>query len=103
MSPSKKLTGKQARYLRGLGHSLKPIIQVGKSGVSDTLVKQLSSALDQHELVKVKIILPPPVDTKKIAEELAQKVSGFVAQTIGKTILIYRARKKDPEIVLPGE
>lgn len=95
------LTGKQARYLRGLGHSLKPILQVGKAGITDGFIQQVRKALETHELIKVKLIKSAPDSVKVAGEQLAVRVPCQIAQTIGKTILLYRPREEDPEIVLP--
>ncbi|WP_235269768.1 YhbY family RNA-binding protein [Geoalkalibacter subterraneus] len=50
-----KLTGKQARYLRSLGHHLEAVIMVGKDGVTDNLVESTDESLVAHELVKIKL------------------------------------------------
>ena len=50
-----KLSGKQVRYLRGLGHHLDPVIMLGKGGLSEAIVDKTSEALDTHELIKVKV------------------------------------------------
>jgi len=49
------LTSSQKRYLRGLAHNLKPVIMVGNKGISDALLAEFSIALDDHELIKVKL------------------------------------------------
>ena len=96
------LTGKQARYLRGLGHGLKPILQVGKGGITDSFVHQVSQALETHELIKVKLIKSAPETAKSAGEEFAARVPCQIAQTIGKTLLLYRQREENPQIVLPS-
>lgn len=97
-----KLPGKQARYLRGLGHSLKPILQVGKAGITDSFIHQVRQALETHELIKVKLIKSAPETVKETGEKLAAGVPCQIAQTIGKTLLLYRQREENPEIVLPS-
>ena len=54
MNPA-TLTGKQRRHLRALGHHLRPLVQVGKEGVTPSLVEALKVAIVDHELVKVKL------------------------------------------------
>src|SRR5207253_722997 len=63
------LSGRAARYLRGLGHALDPIVAIGKHGITDGLVKQTTDALLQHELVKVRVMSEAPVDRKDAAAE----------------------------------
>jgi RNA-binding protein len=93
------MTGKQRRFLRAMGHALKPVLQIGQEGVSDAVVKQAGEQLEAHELIKVKIA--EPNDRHEAAELLAQKSGADVAQVLGRTALLYRARKEKPEIKLP--
>ena len=98
------LTGKQRRHLRALGHALRPIVQVGREGASDEVVAACDSALGDHELIKVKIGQGTDDGRHDIADALAQGASAEVAQVLGKTILLYRARPADderPRIKLP--
>lgn len=98
-----ELTGKQRRYLRGLGHSLDPVVQLGKGGVDDGVIAALDEALTQHELVKVRIGTEAPEDRHDAAEQLAARSASAVAQVLGRTVLLYRRRKKEPKIVLPRD
>ena len=95
------LTGKQRRHLRGLGHDLKPIVQVGKNGIDDGLVAAVEQALDDHELVKIKVGEAAKLDRHDAAEAIAHKTHSEVAQVLGNTVLLYRAHPDDPVIVLP--
>jgi RNA-binding protein len=95
------LTGKQRRYLRGLGHDLDPVVQIGKQGLTDAAVAALDDALAQHELVKVRIGTECPEDRHELAERLGPAVKGEVAQVLGRTVLVYRRRPKEPKIRLP--
>jgi RNA-binding protein len=95
------LTGKQRRYLRGPGHDLKPIVQVGKDGIDDGLIAAVEQALDDHELVKIKVGEAAQLDRHDVAEAIAHKTGSEVAQVLGNTVLLYRAHPDDPAIVLP--
>ena len=95
------LTGKQRRYLRGLGHDLRPIVQVGKAGIDDGLVAAVEQALDDHELVKIKVGEAATLDRHDAAGVLAHRTHSEVAQVLGNTVLLYRAHPDDPAIVLP--
>lgn len=96
------LTGAQRRALRGMGHHLKPIVQVGKQGITEGLVGAVAQALEQHELIKVSTGSEAPIDRKEAPQLLAQATGAHVAQVIGRTALLYRRRFKDPIIALPG-
>lgn len=96
------LTGAQRRALRGLGHHLDPVIQIGKHGVTEALAAATSVALLQHELIKISIGREAPVDRKTAPDELAKATGAHVAQVIGFTALLYRRRLENPTIVLPA-
>ncbi|MED5372993.1 MAG: ribosome assembly RNA-binding protein YhbY [Myxococcota bacterium] len=94
------LTGKQRRYLRGLGHHLSPTVQLGGRGVTPGLVAKIQEELELHELIKLKVgqdTLAP----KEVAPELAEASGAELVQVLGRTVLLYKAREKEPEIRLP--
>jgi RNA-binding protein len=94
------LTGKQKRYLRGVGHGLKAIVMVGKGEISESLVRETNEALAVHELVKVKILESCLMDRNEVAEALADACGAKVAQVLGRTILLYR-KGEEAKLVLP--
>jgi RNA-binding protein len=95
------LTGKQRRHLRGLGHSLAPVAQVGKGGISDAVVAALDAALADHELIKIKLLETLDIDRDEAATALAARTKSEVAQVLGRTVLLYRADPDEPAIELP--
>lgn len=97
----RELTGKQKRHLRALGHHLRPVVYVGNAGVSDALVAKVDDELEAHELIKIKVGEGGPEDTAAVGAELARRLRAQHAQTLGRTILLYRERAEDPEIRLP--
>ena len=96
-----ELTGKQRRHLRALGHSLRPVAQVGKEGLSDGVVAAIARALADHELVKIKLSEAAELDRQTAADELAARTESAVAQILGNTILLYRPDPEEPRIELP--
>lgn len=96
------LTGKQRRHLRALGHDLKPVVQVGKGGIDDGLVKAIDQALADHELVKIKVGDGAGLDRHEAADELAAQTRSEVAQVLGNIVLLYRPDPEDPQIKLPA-
>lgn len=95
-----ELTGKQVRFLRGLGHHLKPVVMVGKEEVNDAVISATMEALKAHELIKVKLQEGCLSDRKDVAAELAAATDSGVAQILGKSILLYRA-SEEKKIKLP--
>jgi RNA-binding protein len=96
------LSGKQKRFLRGLGHGLKPVVTVGKGEITEALVKETAEAIACHELVKVKILESCAMDRFEVAEELASACAAEVAQVLGRTLLLYR-KADEPKIELPKQ
>ncbi|MCU7205218.1 MULTISPECIES: ribosome assembly RNA-binding protein YhbY [unclassified Turicibacter] len=95
------LTGKQKSYLKGLAHTMQPIIQVGKNGVNDPLIKTVYDALEARELIKVSVLQNCLEEPKSIAEEIASVIEAEVVQVIGKTIVFYKESSKKKQIILP--
>jgi RNA-binding protein len=95
-----RLTGKQNRFLRGLGHDLRPYVMVGKLYLSEEVVKSANEALEAHELIKVKIQEGCLTDRRTVAAELAAETGAAVVQVLGKTFLLYRPND-DRTITLP--
>jgi RNA-binding protein len=86
-------SGKLRRALRGHGHRLSPIVQIGKAGVTAGVVKQVERALADHELIKLRVDADCPVDRFAVADDLAERPGVNVVQIIGGAILLY---KRDP-------
>jgi RNA-binding protein len=95
------LTGKQRRHLRGLGHKLQVIVQLGKGGVDEGVVAAIEQALADHELVKIRVGENAEVDRHVAADDLAAQTKSEVAQVLGNTVLLYRAHPEKPVIELP--
>ncbi len=96
-------TSKQRAYLRKLAHHLKPVVMVGSDGVSDAVVDAVGDALNNRELIKVKLQESAPLEVRDAADALASRMEGVhPVQTIGRTIVLYRRHPDEPEIELPG-
>lgn len=100
-SQPKTLPGVALRYLRALGHDKKPVVMLGKEGLTDSIVEATRAALKAHELVKVKIQSESPVDRHEVAQALADATESVLAQVLGRTFLLYKRAPKNPKIVLP--
>lgn len=98
------LTGKQLRYLRGLGHHLKPLVMLGREGINDNVIKAADAVLAAHELVKVKIGNGCPLERREAADTVAAGTGSAIVQILGKTFLLFRAnpdRDAEHRIKLP--
>ena len=95
------LTSKQRAFLRSLANKEDPILHIGKGGLSDAMRKQADDALTARELIKGKVMETAPSTAREAAEEMAALVEAEVVQVIGRTFVLYRANKKEPQIRLP--
>lgn len=95
------MTSKQRAYLRGLANKLDPIFQIGKLGISENLINQLSDALEARELIKITVLETAPDTVKDLALEISEKTDSILVQTIGNKITLFRQKKKNSRYELP--
>lgn len=96
------LTARQRAHLKSLAHSLKPLFQVGRDGVTGTVASTIASAFQTRELLKVKVLEGAPLSAREAADALAAMVPGMhVVQVIGRTVVLYRPHPDEPQIRLP--
>lgn len=101
MSPAHAISAHATRHLRAIGHALKPVVQVGKEGITEGIVTATKAALLTHELVKVKILSEAPVERHEAAQTLADAADAHLAQVLGRIVLLYKRHPNKPKIVLP--
>jgi len=95
------LTSAQVRFLRGHAHDLKAILQVGGKGITDALVAEVDNALEQHELIKVKVAGEDRDARDAMIADLAQRCGAALVQRIGHTAVLYKPSRDKRHIVLP--
>jgi RNA-binding protein len=93
MSKKAKL---DVRQLRALGHKLKPVVTVAGNGLSDGVLAEVERALEQHELIKIKLAVGDREAKKPMTEELCQRTGAELVQSIGNIILVLR-RSAEPD------
>lgn len=99
--PFQDLDGKQRRYLRGLAHSLSPLIHIGKDGLTEGVATSVREALRTHELIKVRILESAPISKGEIAPLLAERSGAHLVGKVGHLIILYRMHDEKPKIELP--
>ncbi len=87
------LTSKQRAYLRSLAANEPTIMQIGKGGISENLIKTVGDALEARELIKLSVLENSSEDVREAAEVLAEATGAEVAGVIGKKIILYRESK----------
>lgn len=99
MSP---MTSKQRQALRALAHHLRPVVQIGHDGLSDSVTAQVEAALAAHELIKVKIDPDAPVERDEAGGLLGERTRSELVQAIGHVVVLYRRRPKKPKVKVPN-
>lgn len=94
------LTSKQRAKLKSIAASTETILQVGKGGVGEQLVKQVDDALTAREIIKLRVLETAPEEPGILAQELAEATESEVVQVIGRRLVLYRKNPKKPVIVL---
>ena len=77
------------------------MVQLGKQGLSQETVIQIEKQLDDHELIKVRVLEASPQDHRECNQALEKNESFEVVQLIGKTLVLYRPRPEIPTIQIP--
>ncbi|MDD2218079.1 MAG: ribosome assembly RNA-binding protein YhbY [Eubacteriales bacterium] len=95
------ITSKQRSYLKGLAHSLDPIVFIGKGGVTENIIKEMDICLEGRELIKVKLQEGCEENPKDIANNIAETLNAEFVQAIGRKFVLYRRSKDKATIELP--
>ena len=95
------ITSKQRAYLRSLANPIPTIMQVGKGGITENLLKTVSDALEARELIKLNVLENSGEDAYDLLQNLAAELGAEPVAVVGRKIVLYRASEKKPVIVLP--
>jgi len=88
------LSQAQKKAYRSIGHHLDPVVTASENGISEGLLAELERALNDHELIKIKLAVAERDDRAAVLDELANASGAEVIQKIGKVALLYRANPK---------
>lgn len=95
-----KLSNSQKRFLRGLTHSINPVVMVAEKGLTDNVLEAIEEALDQHELIKLKLRSDRETRREWVAT-ISERFGATAVQSIGQVACFYRRNPKKPVIELP--
>lgn len=90
------LNSKQRALLRGIASNYETIFQIGKGGISETLISQVNDALRKRELIKLRVLDNSMYTAREAAEEIASKTGADVVQVIGSRFVIFKRNPKEP-------
>ncbi|SCG83718.1 putative RNA-binding protein yqeI [Proteiniborus sp. DW1] len=96
------ISGKQRSYLKSLANKIEPIFQIGKNGITESLLKQLDEALEAREIIKINVLNNSLLEAKDVALEVTEKLNAEFVQSIGNKFVIYRESKENKRIELPN-
>jgi len=99
-----KLNTKQIAHLRGLAHSLSPVVMIGNNGLTDNVLKEIELNLNAHELIKIQVAGDDRDARKLIYAEICEKSNATPVHHIGKQLVVYRAStavKESAKIHIP--
>jgi RNA-binding protein len=97
-----QLTEKQRRHLKGLADPLKPVILMGNAGLTEAVIAATAQALDDHELIKVRLPGMERQDRDAALGMLAERTGSLMVTRIGHVAVLYRRHPDLPRIVLPS-
>jgi RNA-binding protein len=83
------------KLLRKNAQALRPIVQVGKDGIGENMIRSLNNALEARELVKCTLLKTSPVGSREAAIECAGRTHSEIIQIIGHTFVLYRRSDKN--------
>ena len=92
------LTSKQRATLRGIASTYETIFQIGKGGISETLIQQVKDALRKRELIKLHVLDNCPMDAREAAAELAEATGAEVVQVIGSRFVLFVRNRMEPVV-----
>jgi RNA-binding protein len=93
------MSNQDTRQLRAIGHKLRPVVTVAGNGLSEGVLAELERALNDHELVKVKLAVGSREARRQVTEAICQQTGAELVQGVGNIILILRrSRHPDPKL-----
>ena len=94
------ITSKQRAYLRSLAVNLPPIVQIGKGGITENLIKTVDDALEAKELIKLSVLENSEETSRSAADMISEETGADVVAVLGRKIVLYRESKKHKKIEL---
>lgn len=99
-----KLSTKQIAHLRGLAHSLNPVVMIGNNGLTESVLKEIELNLNAHELIKVQVAGDDRDARKVLYLEICTKTNAVAVHHIGKQLVFYRVSssvKEKAKVIIP--
>ena len=91
------LTPRERVTLKGRAHALEPVVQLGRTGLTDSVVKEVHRALTAHELIKARILGDDRDARQALGDALSERTDAAVVQRVGKIIVLWRPKPDEAE------
>ena len=91
---TEQLTGAQRRSLRGQAHSLKPVVIIGRHGLTETVAREIDLALDHHELIKVRVEGERD-ERSSVSTQIEQDLRCTTVGSVGKVLVLFRQQEDE--------
>lgn len=88
------LSNDDKKRLRGIGHRLDPVVTIAAKGLSASVVQELERALNDHELIKIRLALPTRAERTGAITEICRQCGAELVQVIGHTALLLRGSNR---------
>lgn len=95
------MNSKRRAYLKKISHGMRPVIQVGKDGVSPALVQQVSETILKRELIKISFLDTMPEEPREAAEKILERTRSEFVSLVGRKLTIYKRNERQPVIEFP--
>lgn len=92
---SDKLSTKQILELKAQAHHLQPVVMIGQHGLTESVIKETDSALNAHELIKVRVQGDDRAERVALCEALCEATRAQLVQHIGKLLVLWRKREEE--------
>ena len=96
------MNSKQISFLRSLAHNINPVVMIGNNGLSESVLKEIDSSLNAHELIKIKVLGDDRALRVSLLEQICQQMGAVAVHHIGKQLVVYWA-SSTPKIVIPKQ
>lgn len=94
------LSNKQKQHLKGLAHAIKPVVQLGNNGLTEGVLAEIESAINFHELIKVKIPTDDKEEKALIVDAIVRETGAFKLQAIGHVLVLFK-QSDEKKVDLP--
>jgi RNA-binding protein len=98
-----RLTETQKKYLRGLAHQKKAVVMLGNQGLSENVMKEITTALKFHELIKIKVRVGDRKERDAILEQIVTTQECLLIQRVGNTATLFKRNTEKPKIQIPSQ